>query len=284
MAYRSDISVYWHLNPRIIEIAAPSTTLTIQDLYDTCKTLEQRPQNLVYAKLCDAFGNIELGENEFTVVTLILLDAKLRFEARDGPDLTQCSVGAGNLVAYNTETELFVSPIAESANTQVIIKQATTGAAIGLSASDIAAAVWNALRTAYSDADTMGESIGLIPTMNTVINTIEEKVQPIYEIQQGWVYNPVDKLFQIDCVVNKNGQFCPFCSGSTFKLTLYVAGNLVYTSAAIPVNGNGIFETTIAQNDFAPVPGKNFTSVATISEGEEACCSGSTTISFVKFS
>ena len=40
MSIRSDIWVNWSASPRIIWVTAPSVVLTIQDLVDTCRSLE----------------------------------------------------------------------------------------------------------------------------------------------------------------------------------------------------------------------------------------------------
>ena len=42
MAFRTDISIDWTTSPRIITLAAPSTEITIQELYDTLRDLEGR--------------------------------------------------------------------------------------------------------------------------------------------------------------------------------------------------------------------------------------------------
>ena len=40
MSFRADITIDWSLSPRIITVAAPSVEVSMQDLYDTLRTLE----------------------------------------------------------------------------------------------------------------------------------------------------------------------------------------------------------------------------------------------------
>lgn len=295
MAFRDDITVYWHLDPRIIEVAAPSTDLVIQDLYDTCKTLEQRPQNLVHPKLCDAFGKIDLGGGKFTVVTLVLLDALVKFEDRAGPSTTECNVRDGNLVSYDTVGEVFVTPMEPSTYTFPIIRQATTGAAVGVNIGSLVADMWNALRSAYNQAGSMGEAIGLIPTMNTVVGTIDSKIDtqdaqldaiegkidvidgnvdtvttqtlPKYQTNQGWVENIDNSLITLDCSIHKDHQLYTPTPGSTMDLELYVNGSLEYTTTGLVMGSEGFFQANIPWTSFNPAYGTNFISVTTVTEG-----------------
>lgn len=82
MAFRSDITVNWTTSPRIITVLAPSTELTIQDLYDTLKELEQQPHNMVYPALIDAAGKEDLGGGVLVGLTAELQNAVVAFEAR----------------------------------------------------------------------------------------------------------------------------------------------------------------------------------------------------------
>ena len=56
MAFRSDISINWLVNPRIITVEAPSVEVTIQDLYDTIRRLEARIYNSPFPKIVQAGG------------------------------------------------------------------------------------------------------------------------------------------------------------------------------------------------------------------------------------
>jgi hypothetical protein len=82
MAVRSDVSVAWQTSPRVISVAAPSTTITVQDLYDTLRDIEQQIPNLIYPVLVSAGGKETLGPGRFVGVSATLLDAVLEFEAR----------------------------------------------------------------------------------------------------------------------------------------------------------------------------------------------------------
>ncbi len=108
MAFRSDISIDWIQSPRIITVAAPSTELTMQDLHDTMRELEDDIVNLSFPKIISSGGKERLDAVTRVTITSTLLNAKVGFEART--DWTQCSITGGNLVAVD-ENGNDMSPI-----------------------------------------------------------------------------------------------------------------------------------------------------------------------------
>lgn len=82
MASRSDISVSWQLSPRLITVAAPSTEVTIQDLHDTLRDLEDEPHTLIYPSIISSAGKESLGGGVSVGLTATLQNARLGFEAR----------------------------------------------------------------------------------------------------------------------------------------------------------------------------------------------------------
>lgn len=101
MAFRSDISIDWAVSPRIITIAAPSTTATIQDLSDTIRVLEGgRVGSLTRPYILDNEGKFDLRDGvKLTGVSIRLVNAKIAFEGRPGPTWAECSIVEGNLTA-----------------------------------------------------------------------------------------------------------------------------------------------------------------------------------------
>lgn len=97
MATRDDISVRWDLSPRIITVAAPSTEVTIQDLHDTLRDLEDEPANMIYPSIISSAGKEELGGGVLVGLTATLLDAKLQFEGRPTPFIVEESATAGSV-------------------------------------------------------------------------------------------------------------------------------------------------------------------------------------------
>jgi hypothetical protein len=94
VAERNDISVDFNVSPRIIEVAAPSTELTMQDLVDTLRVLEDDlPRGIVEPKLTDASGKQPLGGGVSVGITVSLQDAQVTFEARTTPAETGTHTG-----------------------------------------------------------------------------------------------------------------------------------------------------------------------------------------------
>lgn len=135
MTIRTDVTVDFTQSPRIITVAPPSTTITIQDLNDTLRSIEyQQPSGLQQSSLLAAAGKTALGSGVYTGVTLILQNAQLAFAARAGPATTQCTVSGGNLVAVDVNGNV-LSPISPTAFTQVVLAQSTEAALLSSTAS-----------------------------------------------------------------------------------------------------------------------------------------------------
>lgn len=106
MTIRNDISINWNVSPRIIEVSKPSVELTIQDLYDTVRSLAAV---VTYEdEITDASGKEELSITESVGLTIKLFNAKVKFEDRTSP--TDCNIFGGNLVALN-ENNISMNPI-----------------------------------------------------------------------------------------------------------------------------------------------------------------------------
>ncbi len=129
MVVRSDITINWNQSPRIITVAAPSTSITVQDLLDTCREAEDDPSNMVYSSIISASGKDDLGGGDLTGITAKLLNALLAFEDRSGPSFVKCFVGAGNLVAVDSSGTA-VDPIKNTTYTQVKVTLSVSAALI----------------------------------------------------------------------------------------------------------------------------------------------------------
>ena len=102
MAIRNDIEVNWNVNPRIVTIQTPSTSCTMQDLYDTLRHLESNSVSMDDGVIVDASGKEPLDASGTKVgITVSLLNAKVGFKAR--VEWTQCTLDGGNLVAYDID-------------------------------------------------------------------------------------------------------------------------------------------------------------------------------------
>lgn len=128
MSERGDISVDWVSSPRILTVAwgAAGDELTIQDLVDTCRSLEDDLDNLDDKRLIDAAGKFDLGSGKMTIVAVRLRNAKLKFEGPGSEPWTLCKVSGGDLIAVDSLGDP-IEPIEPSPYVTVQIAQATTG-------------------------------------------------------------------------------------------------------------------------------------------------------------
>jgi hypothetical protein len=117
--------VDWAVSPRIIEVAAPSVTISIQDLWDTCRQLEAELVALDDEVLIHESSGGKISAGAYTVViTLVLNNAKLKFEARGSPAV--CTVTEGIFGAVDDVGDP-IDPREFSTNTNVDISQAVSG-------------------------------------------------------------------------------------------------------------------------------------------------------------
>jgi hypothetical protein len=84
---------------RVMTVDAPSVVISIQEIYDQCKTYEELSANMDDLILCSAGGKETLGAGNAVAITLSLLNGwKIAFEARGGPLTAACAIRGGNLV------------------------------------------------------------------------------------------------------------------------------------------------------------------------------------------
>jgi hypothetical protein len=165
MTIRTDISVDWEASPRVITIAEPSTEITLQDLVDTCRYLENDMDSMDDPPLIAAAGKEALGGGVSVAITASLQNAVLAFEARPGPTWTICNVRGGNLVAVDSLGDpLF--PIKSTAFVQVVMA-ASSSATLVATSIEIAQDVWDVLTAGHTNPGSFGEAVtsgGIAPS------------------------------------------------------------------------------------------------------------------------
>jgi len=109
---------------RTIQVDAPQTEVTIQDLLNQIRDYEAELINLDYGHIANAYGKQPLGGGAYVGITLELINNwRIAFEARPGPETVVCTVSGGNLVAINDYNN---NPIKPTAFTQVVIAQSSS--------------------------------------------------------------------------------------------------------------------------------------------------------------
>ncbi len=117
MSFRTDISIEWLLSPRIITVPFPSVEITVQDLFDTLRSHEDDPVNLVYLQIVRATGKEVLTSSLRVGITCTLLNAKILFNGHIG--FTRIDIKGGNLLAVD-DMDVAMSPIVEADFTQIV--------------------------------------------------------------------------------------------------------------------------------------------------------------------
>jgi len=132
MTVRSDITVQWHLSPRIITVADTSDEITIQDLHDTLRDLEDEPDTMIYPTIISTGGKETLVGSTSVSLTATLLNARLSFAARKGshstgtittPDATGITLrdGAADFVGDGIEPGAWVMNLTDGSLCSVLV-------------------------------------------------------------------------------------------------------------------------------------------------------------------
>jgi hypothetical protein len=140
------VAILFDKENKLIFIESPSTEVTIQELVRAIRNFEDSIIGMDIERIADASGKENLGGGLFVGITLKLLNWKLKFEPRLGPDVVLCDVGGGNLIAVSgsEDNEVFVNPIDPSAFTSTTKTSAVSAALLNAtSPSDVADAVWD---------------------------------------------------------------------------------------------------------------------------------------------
>lgn len=79
------LKVHTHLSPRIIEIYAPTTDVTVQEIVNVIREWEDDPWNMTHSSLIKASGKQQLGGGVLVGITAELQNAQLMFASRPTP-------------------------------------------------------------------------------------------------------------------------------------------------------------------------------------------------------
>ena len=181
MSFRSDVTIDWSVSPRIIEVAQPSTEITIQDLYDTTSILQSRVYNTPFPKIVSAGGKEDLEDGAFVGITLTLQDAQVKFE--DRVSNTRTKVTGGNLVAVSSSgTSLDATAFSSFVN--AIIAQSSSPTLVSATASLAEATAFAgttalSIRTGLTEGDDFYScsSVHVIDGSNEAVRKIDTYLQ-----------------------------------------------------------------------------------------------------------
>jgi hypothetical protein len=82
------VTIYPYLSPRIIEVDAPTVTISVQEIVDLTRAWEDTVRGLHFPFLIDAAGKEALGGGVSVGITATLQNAVIAFEVQGGVDST----------------------------------------------------------------------------------------------------------------------------------------------------------------------------------------------------
>jgi len=115
MAARTDITVDFELSPRIVTVAAPSVSVSLQDLHDTLVEIEDSIEGLQHPRLILSAGKETLGGGVTVGITSTLQNAQIAFEARSTPNSSGNATSIGTTVLTDTAATFITDGIARGA-------------------------------------------------------------------------------------------------------------------------------------------------------------------------
>ncbi len=168
---------------RIVYITSPTTTVTVQQIYDAMRSAEDTPEGMAFGgpvkTVTDGFvdgeGEADLGGGFSTVLT-ITLDANWYIEFWDG--VTLGTVNDGNIAGGKDNRP--VRCAVGSSDTALVLgaeRGVTTAASGSLSQQDlddIADSVWDEALSGHTSSGSFGEKFGKLPLIGKLIALIKD--------------------------------------------------------------------------------------------------------------
>lgn len=154
------MAIAFNKSNKLIVITSGQTSETIQNLIDNIRDYEDNDVNMDLLQIANASGKQDLGGGAQVGITLELINNwRIAFSGWQGPSDQPVSIAGGNLVATNIYNNNPISPD-DSPFTNVTIQQSTSPSIVGVTAEEIATAVWDANTAAHTSGTTFGEKVG----------------------------------------------------------------------------------------------------------------------------
>jgi hypothetical protein len=154
------MAIEFNKHQKLIVVTSGQTTVTIQELINEIRDYEDNGENMELAQIANATGKQDLGGGTSVGITLELINNwRIAFSGWQGPDEKPVFVTGGNTVATNVFNN---NPIAASGSpfTYATVQQSTSPSIAGVTAAEIASAVWDANTATHTSGTTFGEKVG----------------------------------------------------------------------------------------------------------------------------
>jgi len=126
MPESQDLRFSFDHSTAIIEIAAPTLAITIQEVFDAVAFHRARPVYIDDSEICRAEGKVPIPGIGNSLIIMTMLDGwRVKFADRGGPTWEQAAITAGVIVVEGGG-----NPIAPASFVNVSISQAVSGVSI----------------------------------------------------------------------------------------------------------------------------------------------------------
>lgn len=160
---------------KIITVESPTTSITVQELYNAIREYEDEPYSMNIPKIVNGSGKEVLSAIKSVGMTITLLDWKLKFADRAGPTWTHCDISGGNVVHYNSGLQQYETCLADTQGqyTTVSLELDTSAALLQGGAAltqddldNLADAVWDEALSGHVVSGTTGELMNMLDRLH----------------------------------------------------------------------------------------------------------------------
>lgn len=151
-------------NSKIIVVDLPATEVTVQEIVNAVRDWSDELQNLEIKTFMFPSGKEDLGGEVLVGITVVLVEWKLKFADRPGPNWVICKISGGNFVG----TDAF-------GNEQVAVEPAAYVTVLNTASSSATIIVGSGIGSVWSEAE-KDQVISDIDGIETTVAGIDIKV------------------------------------------------------------------------------------------------------------
>lgn len=231
MAVRTDVVVDFTVSPRIITVLAPSVEITLQDLHDTLREIEDDVWNLKEPKLVNSSGKEALGGGVEVGITSELQDAQLSFEARvdELEEGTVTSTDALGVTLIDSGASFDVAQIARG---DLVYNSTDGSAATVVSVTDGQELITNGLSGGIDDEFFSGDSYVIYDVIRcnisggnlVAVDDVDVELDPVFPTFGTQIVRASSSSATLQEL--ENLQFASFNGGVTVDLTSSFSGTV----------------------------------------------------------
>lgn len=191
------------VSPRLITIAAPDTTITVQEIVNWCREWEMTIDGMVYDRLINANGKQSLSGVKSVGITAVFQNTKIEFEARSGPSYAECYITDGNLLAID-DVGASMAPLNPTAYVFATVELDTSAAIVETGVSGLTPTESTQLTDIHNELDTIEGTYSHSEVMKLLLAALSGKLTGAGTTNVK-IYSEDGSTVRIDATVDQYG-------------------------------------------------------------------------------